>query len=333
MYHTNLRIAAVIPLYNGGRYIRTALESVLNQNVGPAQIIVVNDGSTDDGPAIVEQMAKQHPITLLHKENGGQSSARNFGVAQSSTELIALLDQDDVWYPNHLEGLVDQFRRVSIPEMGWVYSNMDEIDENGHIIVRSCLRMVAVPHPKRDLFACIATDMFVLPSATLISRKAFDAVGGFDERLSGFEDDDLFLRIFRAGFDNFYIDLALSQWRIYAHSASFSPRMARSRMVYFRKLVEMCPDDPARERFLARDFLAPRFFPWLVREYTTALRRGDRGAIRQACDDLEFAASVHKPKIRRAMKLLLPFMRMQGLAAGALPVAHAVQPMVRRVLR
>ena len=333
MYYTNLRIAAVIPLYNGGRYIRTALQSVLTQNLRPAQIIVVNDGSTDDGPAIVEEMAKQHPITLLHKENGGQSSARNFGVAHSSTELIALLDQDDAWYPNHLEGLVDQFRRVAIPEMGWVYSNMDEIDENGDVIVRSCLRMVPVPHPKRDLFGCIATDMFVLPSATLLSRKAFDAVGGFDERLSGYEDDDLFLRIFRAGYDNFYVDLALSQWRIYNSSASFSPRMARSRMIYFRKLVDMCPDDPARERFLARDFLAPRFFPWLMREYTNALRRGDRGAIRQACDDLAFAASVHKPKVRRMMRMLLPVMRMQSVAAGAMPLVAAARPMIRRFLR
>lgn len=333
MHYINLRIAAVIPLYNGARYIRTALHSVLTQNVMPAQIIVVDDGSTDDGPAIVEQMAKQHPITLLRKPNGGQSSARNFGVAHSETELIALLDQDDVWYPNHLEGLVDQFRRIAVPEMGWVYSNLDEIDENGDLIVRSCLRMVPVPHPKRDLFACIATDMFVLPSATLISRRAFDAVGGFDEQLSGFEDDDLFLRIFRAGYDNFYLDLALSQWRIYNHSASFTPRMARSRMRYFRKLVEMCPDDPLRDRYLARDFLAPRFFPWLVREYTSALKRGDRGAIRQACDDLEFAASIHKPKVRRIMRVVLPLMRMQGLAAASQPLIGAVRPLVRKAMR
>ncbi len=333
MYYTNLRIVAVIPLYNGAQYIRTALNSILTQNLLPTEIIVVNDGSTDDGPAIVEEMAKQYPITLLHKENGGQSSARNFGVAHSSSELIALLDQDDVWYPNHLEGLIDQFRRDHTPEMGFVYSNMDEIDAGGHIVIRSCLRMLPVPHPKRDIFACIATDMFILPSASLIARKAFDAVGGFDERLSGFEDDDLFLRIFRAGYDNFYVDLALSQWRIYTHSASFSPRMARSRMIYFRKLVEMCPDDPMRNRFLARDFLAPRFFPWLVREYTNAVSNGDRAGIQIACDDLAYAASVHKPRVRRVMRLILPVMRMSGLAAACLPLIHAARPLMRRLLR
>ena len=333
MHHINPRIATVIPLYNGAKYIRVALQSVLNQNLMPSQIIVVNDGSTDDGPAIVEEMAKQHPITLLHRENGGQSAARNFGVAHSDTELIALLDQDDIWYPNHLEGLVDQFRQPNTIELGWVYSNLDEIDEMGNVVVRSVLRMVSTPHPKRDLFGCIGTDMFVLPSATVLSRRAFDAVGGFDERLSGFEDDDLFLRMFRKGYDNVYIDLALSQWRIYNHSASFSPRMARSRMIYFRKLVEMCPNEPARDRYLTRDFVAPRFFPWLVREYTEALSRRDRRAVRTACENLAYAASLHKPKVRWAMKLLLPLMRQSALASRCLPLVRVSRPLMRRLLR
>ena len=333
MHYTNPRTAAVIPLYNGAKYIRTALQSVLTQNIKPSQIIVVNDGSTDAGPGIVEEMARQYPIRLLHQENAGQSAARNFGIAQADTELVALLDQDDLWYPNHLEGLVDQFRRTNTLELGWAYSNLDEIDAAGNIVVRSVLRMVPAPHPKRDLFGCIGTDMFVLPSATVLSRRAFEATGGFDERLSGFEDDDLFLRMFRKGYDNVYLDIALSQWRIYDHSASFSPRMARSRMIYFRKLVEMCPDEPSRDRFLTRDFLAPRFFPWLVREYTDALSRRDRGAIRLACDNLEYAAALHKPKVRRMMKLLLPLMRQGTLASACLPLVRASRPVMRRLFR
>ena len=104
-------IVAVIPLYNGARYIEEALHSVLAQRLKPNEIIVINDGSTDDGPAIVERMAIDHPITLLHKQNGGQSSARNLGIRHSNCDLIALLDQDDIWYPNHLEKLVQPFMR------------------------------------------------------------------------------------------------------------------------------------------------------------------------------------------------------------------------------
>jgi len=333
MSNTSLRIAAVIPLYNGAAYIRAALESVLSQTLMPSEIIVVNDGSTDDGPAIVEAMTSQHPITLLHKENGGQSSARNRGIAHSTADLIALLDQDDVWYPNHLERMALYFRRPRIPELGWVYSNLDEIDEAGNIVVRGILNNVRTAHPKRDLFDCIAHDMFILPSATLMSRRAFDAVGGFDERLSGFEDDDLFLRMFRKGFDNIYIERALSQWRIFGTSASFSPRMRRSRMVFFRKLVETCPDDPLRDRYPVMQYIAPRFFPWLVREYTDAVSRGDRAAISAACDDLQYAASLHNPRVRMLMKLGLPLMRQPGLAIACLPLIGSVRPMLRRVLR
>lgn len=332
MSNSSPRIAAVIPLYNGARHVRAALESVFAQTLMPSEVVVVNDGSTDDGPEIVAEMAQTHPVRLLHQENGGQSSARNHGIAHSSAELIALLDQDDVWYPHHLERLAVYFRRPRIPELGWVYSNLDEIDVDGNVVVRGCLTGVRSAHPKRNLFDCISHDMFVLPSATLISRRAFDAVGGFDERLSGFEDDDLFLRIFRKGFDNIYVDRALAQWRIYGTSASFSPRMRKSRMIFFRKLIETIPNDPLRERYPAAQFLAPRFFPWLVREYTDALGRGDRAAIKAACDDLQFAASLHNPRVRMLMKLGLPLMRRPGIAMACLPLIRSARPMVRRFL-
>jgi glycosyltransferase involved in cell wall biosynthesis len=201
------RIAAIIPLYNGAPYIRQAIESLLHQSLAPTEIIVVNDGSTDAGPQIVESLARAHPIRLLHKANGGQGSARNLAVANSNCDLIAPLDQDDVWYRNHLDELARPFGQPRAIELGPAYSNLDEIDEEGRLVVRSVLRLFAnVQHPKRDVEGCLRTDMYVLPSASLISRRAFDAVGGFDERLRGYEDDDLFLRLFRAGYDNVYLD-------------------------------------------------------------------------------------------------------------------------------
>jgi glycosyltransferase involved in cell wall biosynthesis len=81
--HFDLSIAAIIPLYNGARWIEQSIKSVLAQTLVPDEFIVVDDGSTDDGPRIVERLAQSHPIRLLRKPNGGQSSARNFGVAHS----------------------------------------------------------------------------------------------------------------------------------------------------------------------------------------------------------------------------------------------------------
>jgi GT2 family glycosyltransferase len=76
------------------------------------------------------------------------------------------------------------------------------MDIDGSMLIRSFLTRLPTAHPKRSLIECLGQDMFVVPSASLISRKAFQAVGGFDESLSGYEDDDLFLRMFRAGYDN-----------------------------------------------------------------------------------------------------------------------------------
>jgi glycosyltransferase involved in cell wall biosynthesis len=328
----DLSISVVIPLFNGARFIGEAIESVLTQTLPADDIVVVDDGSTDDGPAIVEDLAAG-PVRLLRTGNSGQSAARNFGIGQARGGLIALLDQDDVWYPNHLAELVKPFLRERTPELGWAYSNPDEIDESGKMVTRRCLRKMPFPHPKRDLAGCLSYDMFVLPSATIFSRKAFEHVGGFDERLSGYEDDDLFLRMFRAGFDNVYLDKALTKWRIYQGSSSFSRRMAVSRMVYLRKLLAEYPDHPERGVFYTRDNLAPRFFPWLVREYMLALERNDAAAVRSALDDLRFLIRRHKLKVRTVMGLLLPLMQSRALARPLLPVATELQPLVRWLLR
>ena len=140
-------------------------------------------------------------ITLLRKPNGGQSSARNFGVARSKGELIALLDQDDMWYRDHLRLLAEPFLAEHEPELGWVYGNLDEVDRSGKMVTRDVLdSVVGVEHPKRDLIACLKNDMFILPSASLIRRTAFDAVGGFDETLTRCEDIAISWALTRAGY-------------------------------------------------------------------------------------------------------------------------------------
>jgi glycosyltransferase involved in cell wall biosynthesis len=301
----HLRIAAIIPLYNGAKYIGKALESVLAQRLQPFEIVVVDDGSTDDGPRIVSELAATAPIRLLRKQNGGQASARNFGVAASASELIALLDQDDIWYPSHLQRLAEPFLDRSDAELGWVYCNLDEIDEAGNLIGRAILSDQEGRHPKRTLIACLRDDMFVLPSASLISRQAFERVGGFDERLRGYEDDDLFLRLFRAGFDNVYagfdnvyLEEPLSQWRIHMSSAAYSPHMAKSRLLFATKLLTAFPDDPVRHRFYARHLLVPRFYPQMVEECKKALRSGDKNEIGVSFENLQFVANFLPPDLQ-----------------------------------
>ena len=222
---------------------------------------------------------------------------------------VAFLDQDDIWYPNHLEELVKPFQERRYPELGWAYSNLDEIDRDGRMVTRSCLdQKPEIQHPKRSIVGCLTTDMFILPTSSLISRKAFDKAGGFDERLSGYEDDDLFLRMFRLGYENIYINKALAQWRIFPESASHSVRMGRSRMIYLRKLIEMFPPGDFRNLNYVRQLIAPRFCPWLLLEYRAALASRDRAAIRIAIEDMEFLSDFLPRQARVAFRAMLPLM-------------------------
>lgn len=329
----DVTIGVVIPLYNGAAYIEDALRSVLAQTLTPDDIVVVDDGSTDNGPAIVEAIAANHPVRLLRKQNGGQSSARNFGIRATSTTHIALLDQDDMWYPDHLEELIKPFLEEHRLELGWSYSNLDEVDDSGSMVARSFLNMLPGTHPKRDLFICLQQDMFVLPSASIISRKAFDSVGGFDEALSGYEDDDLFLRIFRQGYDNVYIDKALSKWRIHSSSSSYSPRMARSRMAYLHKLVAMFPNNPDRDRMYIRDMLAPRFLPPAMADYGKAVMTGDRSQVSGAIQNLRIIANHHRRHVRVLITMVAPVLHCRWLMRRLMPILSGVRPMIFAMLR
>ena len=327
-----VRVSVIIPLYNGAPYIEQALRSVFAQTLTPVEIIVVNDGSTDEGPQIVRTLTLEHSILLLDKPNGGQSSARNAGVARASGTYIAHLDQDDIWYPDHLEALVVPFLAVGDRPLGWSYSELDEIDDSGAMVTRSCLRLLPSSHPKQDVFTCLRHDMFVLPTASLILREAFTQVGGFDERLQGYEDDDLFLRIFRAGYRNEFIVRATAQWRIHRGGNSRSPSMAASRMIYLRKLREAFPDDRELGRLIGQDVLAPRFFPNVAHEYRLALESREPKTLRLAAAHIAEVAALHHWRIRIGVRAAMPILGNPTLARWLAPVILAFRALGRALL-
>jgi glycosyltransferase involved in cell wall biosynthesis len=306
---SDLTIAAIIPLFNGARYIEGAIKSVLGQSFPATEIIVVDDGSVDGGPAIVERLARENPIKFLRTANSGQASARNLGAAHSSSAFLAFLDQDDFWYSNHLKTLVEPFQDQHAVPIGWVYSDVDEVDKSGAMICRKFLRTMGTEHPKRSLHSCLGDDMFILPSASLISRAAFERAGGFDERLSGYEDDDLFLKLFRLGFANVFIEEPLSQWRIHVTSSSYSPRMGRSRMIYARKLYAQFPDNQIRRQYPSRDLIAPRIARSVLAEYELAVRRRDKRYFPQIASDLRETARHMGFRCRWMFLLAIPLMR------------------------
>ena len=96
--------SVVIPLYNKANYIENTLKSVLDQTFTDYEIIVINDGSTDESEAVVRQFNDKR-IQIFHQKNQGVSVTRNLGIEKSTGKLIAFLDADDYWLPNHLQEL------------------------------------------------------------------------------------------------------------------------------------------------------------------------------------------------------------------------------------
>jgi len=305
-----MTIAAVIPLYNGGEFIEEAIHSVLEQTRPADEIIVVDDGSTDDGPSKIEQLAARHSITLLRKQNGGQSSARNMAIRHSQCSYVAFLDQDDIWYDDHLEILTQPFLESQRNNLAIVYGNLDLVDRQGRMIAHRYLDEIDATHPKTSLRQCLAQDLYIVPSAALVSKDAISRVGYFDERLSGYEDDDLFVRIFWAGYRNVYLDIAVSRWRHYGASSSFSARMAKSRMIYFKKLVDTFPDEPTLGLWWRHNILGPRFMKIAFNEFIRASRVGDRAALDGAWSEMKEIAPVMNRRTRHRMRRFSPLIEL-----------------------
>jgi glycosyltransferase involved in cell wall biosynthesis len=179
-------VSVVIPTFNGGPWIAQAVESVLAQSVRPAQVIVVDDGSTDDTRRRLAPHMDR--IRYLVQPNQGVAAARNHGVARSSGELIAFLDADDVWHPRKLElqlkAMTDHsaLALLGTAVYDWPSPTVPEPDPS------ACR---PTPVPWRQL----AVKNFITTSSVLVRREALEKAGPFDTELRGPEDYDLWLRI------------------------------------------------------------------------------------------------------------------------------------------
>jgi glycosyltransferase involved in cell wall biosynthesis len=250
-------VSIVIPFHNGSRWIERALESVEEQTAPPNEVIVVNDGSSEDELGFLVGLQQRFNFQILNQENSGQSAARNLGVSTATSDYICLLDQDDYYLPKHNQILVEN-ADFEDPQFGFSYGDLWRSNEAGQILSHSSIN-VKIKHPHTSLNTLVGKNMFIVPSATLISRTAFLAVGGFDPELRGFEDDDLFLRFFLAGYSNRFTPEAVTVWTINTSSTSFTESMARSRFIYFKKLLKTFPEGSVVGTYVFGQLMYKRF--------------------------------------------------------------------------
>ena len=181
------QVSVIIPTFNRAQMVRRAIESVLAQTFRDFELIVVDDGSTDETRAFLESQ-KDKIVALFHERNRGPAAARNTGIAASNAPMIAFLDSDDYWLPQKLEVQASFFRQhpqaiACQTEEVWIRRgkrvNPKKIHRkpSGHIFVPS-LRL------------CL-----ISPSAIMIKKQILDQIGWFDETLPACEDYDLWLRL------------------------------------------------------------------------------------------------------------------------------------------
>lgn len=185
------RVSVVVPAYNVGSYIEQALVSLERQSFQQFEVLVVNDGSTDDTPERVKPFVERDSrFQLLHKQNGGLSSARNHGIHHARADYIALLDGDDVYHADKLANHVAQLDRDA--GVGVVYSASQAIREDGHPTV---MRLSGKPISTDPLLALLCKNFIGHGSNAVFRRCLFEEVGKFDETLRSSEDVDFWLRI------------------------------------------------------------------------------------------------------------------------------------------
>jgi glycosyltransferase involved in cell wall biosynthesis len=228
-------VSVVIAYFNGSAWIERALDSVYSQTVPPQEVIIVDDGSTSEQLEFLGLLQAKFGFQIISQKNAGQSAARNLGVKATKSEFFCILDQDDFFLPRHIEVLIHG-AQTQEPVFAFSYGDLIRVSPSGDVISRSCVN-VNTQHPLTDIRIMIRHNMYILPSATMIRRSAFLDVGGFDENLRGYEDDDLFVRLFLRGFTNTFIPEPVTAWTVNPGSTSFSEDMARSRFVYLRKLM------------------------------------------------------------------------------------------------
>jgi glycosyltransferase involved in cell wall biosynthesis len=168
-------VSVIIPTYNRESFLSRAIQSVLSQTYSNWELLVVDDGSTDNTRKVVnEYIKKDNRIKYFYKENGGQGSARNLGIKHASGEYIAFLDSDDEWLPEKLELQIDLLEKNDDADFSFCDANF---------IIDEFVRSVVSLRPKtNDLFMEILTAQNgLLPSTLVVRRSVIESIGGFNE--------------------------------------------------------------------------------------------------------------------------------------------------------
>ncbi len=235
-----MKISVVVPTFNRAHTLERCLDSILNQNFKAHEVLVVDDGSTDDTKKVLSKYKDQ--IKVYRIENSGVSAARNHAIKVASGDWIALLDSDDEWLPNRLEAQVDlakHFPNLKLihGEEIWIRNgkrvNQKKIHKKeGGYIYQNCLPL-----------CCIS------PSASLIKKEVFEELGYFDEEFPVCEDYDLWLKITAKYEVGFVSEAIINKYG--GHDDQLSQKYFAMDLYRVRAMVRMLKTDLQKDDYKA----------------------------------------------------------------------------------
>jgi hypothetical protein len=198
-------VSIVIPVYNGGNFLREAIDSALAQTYSNCEIIVVNDGSNDDGETERIALSYGNRIRYIAKSNGGVASALNVGINEMAGDYFSWLSHDDVFYPDKTSKQIDFISGINGPVV--LYCDYDVIDQ-----YRTVIRTMVHHYRPEELCRALVTDNPVHGCTVLIPKKCFATVGLFNETLRTTQDYDMWFRMAQH-FDFIHLPQVLLQAR------------------------------------------------------------------------------------------------------------------------
>lgn len=270
------KISIVIPAYNASNYLAEAIDSALAQTYPNVEIIVVNDGSKDDGATERIALSYGDRIRYFSKDNGGSSSALNTGIANMTGEWFSWLSHDDLYTPEKLEKQLSYINSLQMGELEIsnhiFFSSSELIDAKGKVIrafdrkKAEALAKKVASFPHNGYLIAEPTKYNFHGCSCLVHKSAFKKVGRFDEKLRLLNDVDIWYRLYTANYKVHYIPEPLVKGRIHAKQVSksigYSYHNSEQDMFWSRSLgwlLENCPEEELLFGFGRNAYLKTRY--------------------------------------------------------------------------
>jgi glycosyltransferase involved in cell wall biosynthesis len=289
-------VSVIMPAYNAGKHITESIQSVISQTYVRWELIVIDDGSTDNTADLVRDYISQEPrVTYISQRNGGQANARNAGLRIAQGSLIAFLDADDLWLPEKLELQVSQQSETGADVVfsdGYIFSESDPATEVDKFAV--------VPGKTNgaEMFKLLYAFNRIATLSVLVSKSSLDAVGMFDEQreYQNCEDYDLWLRLAKSGATFFGMTEKLVRYRRHSEASTYNASKLLKPMLAV--ILKHANDNPLEKGMIAKRVQG------LYRELISALI--DEGRIAEARKRMrEFSAWDRGGVITMLQRLLL----------------------------